>query len=143
MQAFWKNRYACFNPGFKGLGLMALPNILIFQVLLPLLAPAADLVLLLSIFWNRYNPENLQKIGWYYLLFLLVDVLISVLAFSFEKEKPGKLIWLIPQRFAYRQLMYYILFKSLVRAIKGENQGWGVLKRTGNIRPVSPVQTSS
>lgn len=143
MQAFWKNRYACFNPGFKGLGLMALPNILIFQVLLPLLAPAADLLLLLSIFWNRYNPENLQKIGWYYLLFLLVDVLISVLAFFFEKEKPGKLIWLIPQRFAYRQLMYYILFKSLVRAIKGENQGWGVLKRTGNIRPVSPVQTSS
>jgi hypothetical protein len=33
-------------------------------------------------------------------------------------------------------LMYYILIKSFNKAIKGEMQGWGVLKRTGNVRQV-------
>jgi hypothetical protein len=52
----------------------------------------------------------------------------------FEKEKPYKLIWLLPQRFVYRQLMYIVLFRSIRRAIKGEMQSWGVLKRTGNVK---------
>ncbi|HEY2721691.1 MAG TPA: hypothetical protein VGI82_08200, partial [Chitinophagaceae bacterium] len=67
-------------------------------------------------------------------LFLLVDVAVSLLAFMFEKQKPYKLIWLLPQRFVYRQLMYVVLFRSIRKAIKGETQGWGVLKRTGNVK---------
>ncbi len=137
MQSFWKNRDACFNPRYKALGLVALPNILIFQVILPILAPLADIMLLLSLFWNRHNPASLHKIGWYYLVFLLVDVMVSVIAFLFERAKLSKLIWLIPQRFAYRQLMYVILFRALRKAIKGESQHWGVLTRTGNVKQVS------
>lgn len=136
MQAFWKNKDACFNPAYKGLGMISLPNILIFQIVLPLLAPLADLMLVLSLIWNRYNPESLQKIGCYYLLFLLIDVMVSVMAFAFEKEKLRKLIWLIPQRFIYRQLMYVILYRSVKKAIKGESQGWGILQRTGNVKQV-------
>ncbi len=134
MQTFWKHRDACFNPRYRGLGMIALPNVLLFQILLPLLAPLADLVLVLSLFWNRHDPHSLAKISFYYGLFLLVDVLVSLIAFAFEKEKFNKLIWLIPQRFVYRQLMYVILFKSLRKAIKGETQGWGTLRRTGNVR---------
>lgn len=29
--------------------------------------------------------------------------------------------------------MYYVLFKSYLKAIKGELQQWGVLKRTGDV----------
>ncbi len=137
MQAFWKNRDACFNPKYKGLGMVSLPNILIFQILLPTVAPLADLMLILSLFFNRHNPDSLHKIWIYYLVFMLVDILVSVIAFSFEKEKLSKLVWLIPQRFVYRQLMYFILFKSLSKAIKGESQGWGVLKRTGNVKELA------
>ncbi|MCC6287359.1 MAG: glycosyltransferase [Chitinophagaceae bacterium] len=136
MQAFWKNKDACFNPEYKGLGMLALPNVLLFQIILPVLAPLADVMLILSLIWNRHNPASLNKIGWYYLVFLLIDVLVSVIAFVFEKEKMSKLIWLIPQRFVYRQLMYIILFKSIRKAIKGESQGWGVLKRTGRVRKI-------
>lgn len=136
MQAFWKNRDACFNPKYKGLGMAALPNILIFQVLLPLLAPVADAALVLSLIWNRHSPSSLHKTGWYYLLFLGAEILVSVIAFVFEGEKLKKLFWLLPQRFIYRQLMYVTLFRAISRAIKGEQQGWGVLKRTGNVRQV-------
>ncbi|MFI5134068.1 MAG: glycosyltransferase [Chitinophagales bacterium] len=136
MQSFWKNRDACFNPKYGSLGMIALPNILIFQVLLPILAPIADLIFFLSIAWSWHDPESMNKILFYYGLFLLVDVSVSIMAFSFEKEKFYKLIWLIPQRFVYRQLMYVVLFKSIARAIKGEGQGWGILRRTGNVKVV-------
>jgi cellulose synthase/poly-beta-1,6-N-acetylglucosamine synthase-like glycosyltransferase len=133
MQSFWKNRDACFQPKYKSLGLVALPNILIFQILLPILAPLADVMLLFSLVWNHHNPGSLHKITLFYIIFLLVDMLVGLLAFSFEKEKPGRLIWILPQRFVYRQLMYIILFRAIKKAIKGESQGWGVLKRTGNV----------
>jgi cellulose synthase/poly-beta-1,6-N-acetylglucosamine synthase-like glycosyltransferase/spore germination protein YaaH/peptidoglycan/xylan/chitin deacetylase (PgdA/CDA1 family) len=136
MQAFWKNRDACFNPKYKGLGMVALPNIFIFQIILPIFAPLADLVLIISLIWNHNNPDSLHKIGIYYLVFMVVDMLVSVVAFVFEKEKLSKLFWLIPQRFVYRQLMYVILFRAIKKAIKGESQGWGVLKRTGNVKTV-------
>ncbi len=134
MQSFWKNRDACFNPQYKSLGMIALPNILLFQILMPIIAPLADLFFFISIAWSWHQPESMQKLLLYYGLFLVVDVMVSVIAFGFQKEKYYKLIWLIPQRFIYRQLMYVILFRSISRAIKGESQGWGVLKRTGNVQ---------
>jgi peptidoglycan-N-acetylglucosamine deacetylase len=132
MQSFWKNRKACFNPKYGSLGMVAMPNILLFQVIMPILAPLADLLFFFSIAWNWHDAHSLDKILVYYGVFLLVDVFVSLVAFSFEKERLTKLVWLIPQRFVYRQLMYVILFRSITRAIKGEGQGWGVLKRTGN-----------
>jgi hypothetical protein len=30
--------------------------------------------------------------------------------------------------------MYYVLFRSYMKAVKGELQTWGVLKRTGNVK---------
>jgi Zn-dependent protease with chaperone function len=112
--------------------MVALPNILLFQVLMPIIAPVADLLFFFSIAWSWHDPESLHKLFLFYGLFLLVDVAVSLMAFAFEGEKFYKLVWLIPQRFVYRQLMYVILFRSFRRAIKGEVQGWGVLKRTGN-----------
>ena len=132
MQSFWKNRDACFNRKYKSLGMFALPNILLFQIILPVIAPLADLMLLISIIWNRNNAASLDKILLFYALFLFVDLLVSIIAFSFEKEKKSKILWIIPQRFVYRQLMYVILFRAIRKAIKGESQGWGALRRTGN-----------
>ena len=132
MQSFWKNKEACFNPRYKALGMVALPNILLYQIIMPIIAPIADLLFFFSLAWNWHDPASLNQILFYYGLFLFVDLAVSVLAFSFEKEKFTKLAWLLPQRFMYRQLMYVILFRSISRAIKGEGQGWGVLKRTGN-----------
>ncbi len=137
MQSFWKNKNACFNPRHKALGMVALPNILLFQIIMPVIAPVADLLFFFSIAWNWHDPTSLHKILLYYGLFLFVDLAVSLVAFSFEKENLGKLVWLIPQRFVYRQLMYVILFRSISKAIKGEGQGWGVLKRTGNVKMVA------
>jgi cellulose synthase/poly-beta-1,6-N-acetylglucosamine synthase-like glycosyltransferase/spore germination protein YaaH/peptidoglycan/xylan/chitin deacetylase (PgdA/CDA1 family) len=139
IQCFWKHRDALFNTKYKNLGMVALPNILIFQIILPFLAPLADLFLLFSLIAAAFGiiPASIEHILLYYFVFTMVDVMGAALAFAFEKEDYKKLIWIIPQRLIYRQLMYYILIKSFNRAIKGELQGWGALKRTGNVKKVS------
>ena len=139
MQCFWKHRDAVFNPKYKNFGMIAMPNILIFQMILPFLAPLADLILVLSLIAAGFGliPASIMHIVIYYIIFTLVDVAGAALAFAFEKEDYKKLIWMIPQRLVYRQLMYYIIIKSFSRAIKGELQGWGALKRTGNVKQLS------
>mgnify|MGYP001545420721 CR=1 FL=1 len=80
--------------------------------------------------------------GWwfhifYYIIFSLIDIAGAALAFAYEKENHLKLFWMLPQRLIYRQLMYYILIKSFNKAIKGELQGWGALKRTGRVKDIA------
>jgi cellulose synthase/poly-beta-1,6-N-acetylglucosamine synthase-like glycosyltransferase/peptidoglycan/xylan/chitin deacetylase (PgdA/CDA1 family) len=129
MQTFWKNRDALFNWKYKWLGWVALPNILIFQYIIPFVIPLADFFMIVGLLTG-----NARKIGGYYLVFMLVDVAVAILAFIFEKEKVIKLLWLIPQRLIWRWLMWGVLFKAVRRAFKGELQHWGVLKRTGNVK---------
>jgi len=139
MQCFWKHRDAVLNPKYKNFGMIAMPHILIFQMILPFLAPLADLVLVISLIAAAFNviPASAGHIVLYYIIFSLVDMAGAALAFAYEKEDYKKLLWMIPQRFIYRQLMYYILFKSFNKALKGEMQGWGVLKRTGNVKQMA------
>jgi cellulose synthase/poly-beta-1,6-N-acetylglucosamine synthase-like glycosyltransferase len=129
MQSFWKNRDALFNSDYGTLGWVALPNILIFQVLIPLIAPLAEVFMLIGILTG-----NGLRILEYYSAFMLVDLAAAILAFRFERENMFKLIWLIPQRIVYRWLMLYVLYRSIRRALKGQLQSWGVLKRTGNVQ---------
>ncbi|WP_288152579.1 glycosyltransferase [uncultured Prevotella sp.] len=129
MQTFWKHRASLFNAKKKGFGLWAMPNILVFQYIIPTFSPLADVLMFIGLF-----SGNAMQIFLYYLLFLLVDASVSIMAYIFEHEKLWVLLWIIPQRFFYRWIMYFVLFKSYIKAIKGELQSWGVLKRTGHVK---------
>ncbi|MCJ8210750.1 glycosyltransferase [Mucilaginibacter sp. RS28] len=128
IQSFWKNRDALFNKKFKFFGMVGMPNILVFQIILPLFSPLADLLMIIGLF-----SDKPWKILGYYLAFIVVDFIVSVVAFRMEREDYKKLVYIIPQRFIWRQLMYYVLFKAIRKAVKGELSGWGALKRTGNV----------
>ncbi|TWI99934.1 cellulose synthase/poly-beta-1,6-N-acetylglucosamine synthase-like glycosyltransferase [Mucilaginibacter frigoritolerans] len=128
MQSFWKNKDALFNKKYKFFGMLGMPNILIFQIILPLFSPLADLIMIIGLFGDKPG-----KILIYYVAFVLIDFLVAIIAFWMQKEDYKKLVYIIPQRFIWRQLMYYVLFKSVRKALKGELSGWGALKRTGNV----------
>jgi cellulose synthase/poly-beta-1,6-N-acetylglucosamine synthase-like glycosyltransferase/peptidoglycan/xylan/chitin deacetylase (PgdA/CDA1 family)/spore germination protein YaaH len=128
IQSFWKNRDALFNKKYKFFGMVGMPNILIFQIVLPLFSPLADLMMIIGLFGDKPG-----KILAYYIAFVLIDFVVAIIAFRMEKERYSKLVYIIPQRFIWRQLMYYVLFKSIRKALKGELSAWGVLKRTGNV----------
>ena len=118
--------------------MVAMPNILVYQMILPILAPLADIILVLSLLAASFGivVASIPHIIMYYIIFSLIDISGAALAFAYEKENFSKLLWMIPQRLIYRQLMYYILIKSFNKAIKGELQGWGALKRTGSVKEV-------
>ncbi len=146
LQAVFKHKQAIRTN--RAMGLFALPNILIFQILLPLVSPFIDLMFvagLLGYLWQRYfHPEaasasNLEKLLVYFVTFLVIDFVTSALAFSLERRHPSSKgdglllfhIWL--QRFSYRQLFSLVLFKTLKRAIDGRPFNWDKLERTAKM----------
>src|SRR5258708_6104644 len=138
LQSFWKHRDTLFRPKYGTLGWVALPNIFIFQLALPLISPIIDLMFLGSIvMWGLmqlhvswvptqlFDTANLQRSVLFFLGFLLIDLLTCVVAFSLERDEDWTL--LIPvllQRFYYRQLMYVVLFRSVKEAVSGRPVGW-------------------
>ncbi|MFL6436857.1 MAG: glycosyltransferase [Terriglobales bacterium] len=143
LQAVWKHRGALLRRG--SLGWFALPNILIFQILLPLVSPFIDVMFVVSVIWyflDRHfhpyaaNPATFQKLVIYFFSFLVIDFLASTLAFALERRDPRQHedYWLLAdiwiQRFTYRQVFSVVLFKTLKRAIDGRAFSWDKLERT-------------
>jgi cellulose synthase/poly-beta-1,6-N-acetylglucosamine synthase-like glycosyltransferase/peptidoglycan/xylan/chitin deacetylase (PgdA/CDA1 family)/spore germination protein YaaH len=146
LQAVWKHRLAFIRN--KAMGLFALPNILVFQMLLPLVSPFIDIMFvwgIINFFVDRhYHPlaassASFEKLLVYFLGFLLIDFFTSSIAFSLERRHPankgdGWLLWHIwLQRFAYRQVFSIVLFKTLKRAIDGKPFNWEKLERTAKM----------
>lgn len=133
MQTFWKHHDQMFVRRNPNLGWIVLPNMLLFQLILPLLSPLVDITLLFSVFM----PKGGIIVALYFAYFLL-DLIISGLAFRFDGEKITLRVAynLFLQRILYRQILWYVLVKGYLRAIKGELAAWGILKRTGNVNSI-------
>ena len=146
LQAVWKHRAAFVRN--KAMGLFALPNIVVFQILLPLVSPFIDLMFVigtLQFFVDRYyHPEaastaSFTKLLAYFLTFMIIDFVTSSVAFSLERKHPANKgdgwllfhIWL--QRFAYRQVFSVVLFKTVKRAIDGRPFNWDKIARTAKM----------
>ena len=128
LQCLWKHRGALFNKKHHSLGFVALPNMWLFQYIYQTISPIADLLFIIALF----NPHP-EKAAIGFILFYLLDFCTSLYAFRLEKESPKPLASLFLQRILYKQLMTYVVVKSIFSAIKGVTVGWGKLKRKGNV----------
>lgn len=145
LQCMWKHKNALLNPRYGTLGFVAMPNVWIFQVLFPLISPLMDLMFIWSLIGaligylehqQEYasTPTNLNQVLFYYALFLAVDWFGAFAAFLMEKGEQKKLLgWLVIQRFGYRQVMYWVMVKSVFTAIRGAVVGWGKLERKATV----------
>ncbi len=143
LQCMWKHRHALFNPQYGALGFIAMPNVWIFQIIFPLISPVMDLMFVWTFIsaaldrWEHpgeYSITNLKQTMFYYALFLVVDWLAAGFAFLLEKrEQWGLLWWIFLQRFCYRQVMYYVMVRSLFTALRGVIVGWGKLERKATV----------
>jgi cellulose synthase/poly-beta-1,6-N-acetylglucosamine synthase-like glycosyltransferase/peptidoglycan/xylan/chitin deacetylase (PgdA/CDA1 family) len=129
LQAVWKHRDATFNPAYGFLGMLALPSIWIFQVLLAALSPFAEVAMIIALFAGNWRIVLL-----YYLGLFLLELLTALLAYALEGVAAWDVTLLFPQRVYYRQLMYYVLGKSVLYAMRGRLVGWGKLERTATVR---------
>jgi cellulose synthase/poly-beta-1,6-N-acetylglucosamine synthase-like glycosyltransferase/spore germination protein YaaH/peptidoglycan/xylan/chitin deacetylase (PgdA/CDA1 family) len=149
LQAVYKHSGVLARKG--ALGFVALPNIVIFQILLPLVSPLIDIMFAVGAIWyfiqkhfhpDSTDPASFHKLVAFFFVFLVVDFLASALAFALERRRPddkedGWLltqVWL--QRFAYRQLFSVVLFRTLKRALEGRRFAWDKLERTAAVKYV-------
>jgi cellulose synthase/poly-beta-1,6-N-acetylglucosamine synthase-like glycosyltransferase len=128
LQAAWKHRDATFNPNYGFLGWVALPSIWIFQVMLAALSPFAEIAMIIALFAGNWRIVLLYYFG----LFVL-ELLTALLAYGLEGARPWDLALLFVQRMYYRQLMYFVLAKSLMYALRGRLVGWGKLERKATV----------
>jgi len=144
LQTVWKHRDTIGRRKYGALGLFAAPNIFVFQIFFPLISPFMDLAMIMSIAWAswqaHYHPvdfsafQTFRHILNYYLLFLAVDLVTSIIPFVLEHKESWTLIFWMPfQRFYYRQLMYFVAIKSTWTAIKGRLVGWGKFERKATV----------
>jgi peptidoglycan-N-acetylglucosamine deacetylase len=65
---------------------------------------------------------------------VLVDLSAAALGMAFERKAPWRSLgWLPVQRFGYRQLMYSVVVKAVVTAVRGPQVGWGKLERRATV----------
>ena len=146
LQAVYKHRETFARKGV--LGWVALPNIVVFQILLPLVSPFIDIMFVVGTGWyflqKYFHPESapqadFQRLVFFFLTFLIIDFITSAIAFALERSTPDtredswllSQVWL--QRFAYRQLFSWVLFKTVKRAAEGEPFAWDKLERTAAV----------
>ncbi len=143
LQSVWKHRDTMFRPRFGSLGLVALPNIFVFQFLLPVFSPLIDLLFFGSLVLfglsqlglaqipALWTTDDVVRAGIFFVAFMVIDFLTGVVAFALEKDEEWSLLGsFVLQRFYYRQLMYIVLVRSLLAALQGHAVGWRGPMRT-------------
>ena len=156
LQSVFKHKGVFARKG--ALGFVALPNILIFQILLPLVSPFIDVMFVVGVIWyfiqKHFHPEStdpasFQRMLIFFFAFLVIDFLASALAFALERRQPEARedAWLLSQvwlqRFAYRQVFSVVLFRTLKRAIQGRPFAWDKLERTAAVKYVRTERRDS
>jgi hypothetical protein len=120
--------------------LVALPDLAVFGYLMPLLAPLADLFLVILIveFVADFGTagEHAKVIASplliAYLMLPTLEVLSAIRAFRLDPLEDRWLLLLLPlQRLFYRPILYISVIRALWRAATGSLANWGRMTRVG------------
>ncbi|MFZ0530496.1 MAG: bifunctional polysaccharide deacetylase/glycosyltransferase family 2 protein [Propionicimonas sp.] len=127
MQAMWKHRGGLRDPGLSGrYARRGLPYMLVFQILLPLLAPAVDVF---AIYGLLFRDVGTTLAIW--LSFQAIDLIIAQYAFRLDRESL-RVLWALPlTQFCYRQMMYAVVIQSVATALSGIRLRWQRMDRYG------------
>jgi hypothetical protein len=132
LQTLWKHRDLLFRPDEGAFGMVVVPSLWLFQMLLPLALPFADLGLLFAALRG-----SLSGALWYFVFFFVVELWAALLAFQLDRAPFSKrmdLAWLFLQRLVYRYVLFYVLIRALATAVRGSRAGWNKLERRGTAR---------
>jgi len=143
IQCVWKHRRVMATGRPRGLAFLGLPQTILFQLLFAIVSPIIDLALIISVISTVTSIHehgytavsgDLQRIAMFWLLFAAIDLTAGLIAFALERAENWRLVvWLLPQRFGYRQVMYYVVIKALIQAVRGPLVGWSSVARSGKV----------
>jgi cellulose synthase/poly-beta-1,6-N-acetylglucosamine synthase-like glycosyltransferase/peptidoglycan/xylan/chitin deacetylase (PgdA/CDA1 family)/spore germination protein YaaH len=144
IQCVWKHKRVMADGRPRGLAFVGLPQTIIFQLLFALISPIIDLALVVNIFWtissiheHGYSAMkgDLHHVALFWILFAAIDLTAGLIAMALERRENWRLmVWLVPQRFGYRQVMYYVVIKAVIQALRGPRVGWSSIQRSGRVK---------
>jgi cellulose synthase/poly-beta-1,6-N-acetylglucosamine synthase-like glycosyltransferase len=139
MQTAWKHRGAASEG--RAIGLITIPDLFLFGVVMPLLAPLADLLFLGTLIDFLVNILTGQtglidraavQVLLGYLALPAMDFFKAALALHYEKTERWTLLLVQPfQRILYQPLLYLSALRALFRAIDGKPTPWTKLVHRG------------
>jgi len=147
LQCLWKHRTILREGKPEGLAFFGVPQAWLFQIGFALVSPLIDLALLVSIVstWLRVEQHgwaqtqtDVLRMAIYWIVFTGIDVVCGWVAYRLEqRERRYPVLLLVAQRFVYRQLMYGVVIRAVINAMRGPWVGWGKLERSGRVEAMS------
>jgi cellulose synthase/poly-beta-1,6-N-acetylglucosamine synthase-like glycosyltransferase/peptidoglycan/xylan/chitin deacetylase (PgdA/CDA1 family) len=129
MQCFWKHKHVVVERPGSAMSLIVIPNIFIFNILLPLAYPFADSALLFGLIFGQWQTLVLPFVA-----FTTFDILYSLCG-VWNEPSAWRLMVAVPlQRVVYRQLLYYTVMRGVVRAVEGTGSTWNKFAKVGETR---------
>ncbi len=129
-QAVWKHKGAIVSrdPLQRRIGRRALPYMIFFQILLPVVAPLIDLYAVYGIIFSNAGTVLLS-----WTAFNVAQIIVATVGFRLDRESIKPLWALLLQQFVYRQLMYLVIVESTISALVGARGAWRTIPRTGDV----------
>lgn len=127
IQSLWKHRSMLFNYRYRWLGMFIMPNALI-SIMIPLLF--WPLLAYISI--QNILAGNYQVILLYFMISMTIQFIVALIGVRLAHERMA-LLWAVPfARFIYGPIRLYILYKTVITALRGSYVGWNKLMRVGS-----------
>ena len=138
LQALWKHAGMLFRPRYGFLGMVALP-----YTLLATLIPLVFLPLTVLMAGINLAAGNWQPIAAFAAFVLAIHAVICVLAIRMVGESWTHLLVVPVYRIIYEPLRAYLLYASLLQALKGKMIGWYKPERTNSVLDIESVSNRS
>ncbi|MFF0991173.1 bifunctional polysaccharide deacetylase/glycosyltransferase family 2 protein [Kocuria nitroreducens] len=134
LQALWKHAGMLFRPRYGALGMIALPYTMLATVIPLLFLPLTVLMAVLNL-----AAGNWQAIAAFAGFVLVIHAVICVIAVRMVKESWTHLLIVPVYRIIYEPLRAYLLYASLIQALKGKMIGWYKPERTNSVLDLSAL----
>lgn len=128
-QALWKHRSMILNPRYGWLGMFTLPSAAISIVLPVVFLPFVYVMAVVTI--QRQNASMLVTYG---AIILAVQAVQAVAGVALSRESPRHLLILPVYRPIAEPLRAYLLYKSVITALRGTRSRWHKVARNGTVR---------
>lgn len=129
LQVLYKYRDVYFRPRRYGTLAIVLPYMALVQLPAMLIAPLIDTLAVVIFFFVAS-----EMIVTYFLGFMVLNTFLTLVAFGFAREGKVWLVLLVPLgRIFYQGIWYYILYRSVLTALRGSFVSWAKLKHKGSV----------
>ncbi|WP_211879643.1 bifunctional polysaccharide deacetylase/glycosyltransferase family 2 protein [Pseudarthrobacter albicanus] len=136
IQTLYKHRSMLFNPRYGALGMLTMPYALV-SVLVPLIFMPLTVIVAV----NSLARGEWQAVAIFSAFVAATHMLISIVAVLMVRESLLHLLVVPIYRLIYEPLRAYVVFGSVVQALRGSAVGWYKPERTNSVLlPAAPGQ---